>query len=346
MSDKVTLTIDGKRIEAEPGTTLLDAALAADIYIPHLCHHPDLDPSGVCRLCMVDIGGPRPVLACRTEVAQDLCVRTSTAEIDGVRRVNVELLIVNHRDDCLTCAQNDDCRLQRIATHVGIDPQRMARYRRPAAVADIDDSNPFFDLDHSKCVLCGICVRTCDELQGVNALDFNFRGMDTKVGTFFDRGLTESVCESCGECVVRCPVGALAPKHYVRPTHEVKTICVYCGVGCGMHMGVRGDRVVNIRGDRDNPANRGSLCVKGRFGFSFIHHPDRLTSPLIRKDGELVEADWDEALDLVAERFAQHKGEAFAAMTSAKCTNEENYLIQKLSRVVMGTNNVDHCARL
>jgi len=346
MPDKIKLTIDNRPIEAEPGTTVLDAALAADIYIPHLCHHPDLDPVGVCRLCMVELEGARPAIACRTPVAQDMVIRTTGPQIDQIRRVSAELLIVNHRDDCLSCAQNNDCELQRIATYVGVDQDRLDRLRRTPAQRDIDTSNPFFELDHSKCVLCGICVRTCNDLQGVSAIDFNNRGFDTKVGTFGDRAITESVCESCGECVDRCPVGALAPKNYVQPTREVKTVCTYCGVGCGMHMGVRGDRVVNIRGDRDNPANRGSLCVKGRFGYSFIHHPDRLTTPLIRKDGELVEADWDKALDLVADRFAQHKGQAFAAMASAKCTNEENYLIQKLSRVVMGTNNVDHCARL
>jgi len=174
-----------------------------------------------------------------------------------------------------------------------------------------------------------------------------WRGYDSRVATFAGRPIIESTCVSCGECVVRCPVNALVPKVAIQPAHEVKSVCVYCGVGCGIHLGVRGEKVVTVRGDRESPANRGRLCVKGRFGIvDFLNHPDRLKTPLIKKDGQFVKATWDEALDLVASKLSGYKGDQFAAIASAKTANEDNYLLQKFARAVMGTNNVDHCARL
>ncbi|NQT16421.1 MAG: molybdopterin-dependent oxidoreductase, partial [Planctomycetes bacterium] len=344
--DKITLTIDGLEVSAAPGTSLLNAAKAEGIYIPHLCDHPDLKPAGVCRLCMVEIEGRRPALACLTPIEEGMVVKTEGPEIDPVRRIATELLIVNHHGDCLTCSKNDQCELRRVASFVGIDEERLARLRRTEKTVPVDTSNPFFDLDLNKCILCGICVRTCDEVQGVGAIDFAFRGFDTAISTFANKPMVESRCESCGECLVRCPVGALRPKGAAQPTREVTTTCPYCGVGCGIHLGVRGDRIVSARGDRDNPVNSGRLCVKGRFGHDFVNHPDRLTTPLVKKDGQFVEVTWDEALKLVAEKFAQYKGEQFAVFSSAKITNEENYLVQKFGRAVMGTNHVDHCARL
>ena len=356
--EKITLTIDGLEIATTTGTTILEAALQNDIYIPHLCYHPDLEPVGVCRLCLVEIEGRELTISCRTPVEEGLVVRTESPEIAKARRVAVELLIVNHDSliplraqagtgvDCLTCGQNDQCELQKIAVYLGIKQERLERLRRPARKLPIDTSNPFFDRDPNKCVLCGICVRTCEELQGVSAIDFAFRGYDTTIGTFGNKPLTESGCESCGECVVRCPVGALTPKKFQQPSREVKTTCPYCGVGCGLYLGVRANKIVSVRGDTDNPINKGSLCVKGRFGYDFVNHPDRLTCPLIKKNGEFVKATWDEALELIAEKFSQYRGEKFATLSSAKCTTEENYIIQKFARVVMGTNHIDHCARL
>lgn len=345
MLEHVTLTIDDMPLQVAPGTTVLEAASDAGIYIPHLCHHPDLKPAGVCRLCMVEVAGRGQALSCLTPVEQGMVVRTESPQIHKVRRVAAELLILNHRADCLSCGKNNRCELQRIAAHVGIGADRLERMRRRLKSLPVDDSNPFFRHDPNQCVLCGICVRTCDEIVGVNALDFAFRGFNTMVSTFGNKPIVESACVSCGECVARCPVEALLPKKIQQPSREVKTICPYCGVGCSIHVGVRGNRIVGVRGDADSPVNRGRLCVKGRFGHEFVNHPDRLTSPLIKKNGEFVEASWDEALDLVAGKFAQARG-AFAAMASAKCTNEENYLLQKFTRQVMGTNNIDHCARL
>jgi len=346
MADKVPLTIDGLEIAADPGMTLLEAALASGIYIPHLCYHPDLEPVGVCRLCMVEIEGRGLTLACRAPVEPGLVVKTESPEIDAVRRIAAELLIVNHHADCLACAKNDQCELQRIALYVGIDEARLERLRRAEREIPIDTSNPFFDHDPNKCVLCGICVRTCEEIQGVGAIDFAFRGYDTIISTFGNKPIAQSRCESCGECVVRCPVGALRPKAFQQPSREVRTTCPYCGTGCGIYLGVRGNRITSARGDPENPVNRGRLCVKGRFGHEFVNHPERLTSPLIKKDDRFVEATWDEALDLIAREFAGYKGDQFAVLSSAKVTNEENYLVQKFARAVMGTNHVDHCARL
>jgi len=346
MIKQIKITVDGQELIVEEGTSLLDAALTNEIYIPHLCHHPDLEPVGACRLCGVEINGGRMTMACLTPAQSGMDVKTDSPEIYQSRKIAMELLIADHHMDCLACAAANDCDLLTISAYLGIQPERLNRLRPSNKGLPIDASNPFFQFDPNKCVLCGICVRTCDEIIGLGALGFINRGFKTEIGTFNNEPFVESICESCGECVVRCPVGALAPKRPQFAAREVQSTCVYCGVGCGIYLGVSGDRVVSVRGDRDRPSNNGNLCVKGRFGFSFINHPDRLTTPLVKKNGVFEEASWDEALDLVASKFTESKGDKFAALASAKCTNEENYLIQKFTRAVMGTNTVDHCARL
>jgi len=343
---EINLTIDGMPIVVPEGTTILQAALQNGIYIPHLCYDPDLTAVGVCRLCLVEIAGRGITISCKTPVEEGMAVRTENPDINLARRVAVELLIVNHHADCLSCSKDTQCKLQEVANYVGIDEARLNRLRRPERALPIDRSNPFFDRDPNKCVLCGICVRACDELRGVSAIDFGFRGYATTVTTLGNKPIVQSRCESCGECVARCPVGALTPKQAQRPAREVQTVCSYCGVGCSLFLGVRGNTVVDVRGDRASPVNQGSLCVKGRFGYEFVNHPERLTKPLIKRDGTFVEATWDEALDLVAARLWAHRGDEFAGLTSARCTNEENYLFQKFTRAVMGTHNIDHCARL
>jgi formate dehydrogenase alpha subunit len=352
----ITLRVDGREIAARPGATILEAALAADLYIPHLCHHPDLEPVGVCRLCLIEIEGRGQALACRTPAEAGLVVRTDSPAIDAARRITLDLLVLNHYGECLSCAQNNRCQLQRAAAHVGVDQERLKRYRRPPPSGQRDDSNPFFTLDHDRCVLCGICVRTCDEIVGVGALDFAFRGARTRISTFGNKPIVESRCTSCGECLVRCPVGALAPKRYQPASREVQTVCPYCGTGCGIHLGVRGNQVVGARGDRAALANRGLLCVKGRFGHDFVHHSDRLTQPLIKDPAGgsrfpgFREASWDEALGLVAGRLTAIRNEsgpsAVMGISSSRGTNEESYLLQKFMRAVVGTNNVDNCARV
>jgi formate dehydrogenase major subunit len=334
------------RIQAEEGMTVLEAAQANGLYIPNLCAHPDLHPAGLCRVCVVKQDDWKVTISCKLPVKEGMVISTEDPEVQQIRKNTVELIVANHPMTCLTCEADSNCELQKVAHYVGVTPESLKRYRRSVRSIQMDRSNPFFDIDHSKCIMCGICVRTCDELQNINAIDYAQRGVNSLISTLGNKPIAESRCESCGECVVRCPVAALAAKDSMEPMREVKTICSYCGVGCGIMLGVRGDKVVRVRGDKENPVNQGSLCVKGRFGYKFINHPERLTTPLVRKDGELVEATWDEALDRIAKKFAQSKGEKFASLASARITNEDNYLIQKFTRAVMGTNNIDHCARL
>lgn len=344
---ELNLVIDDLKIVVPEGITVLEAALQNGIYIPHLCYHPDLKPAGVCRLCLVETDG-RMLVSCHAAVAEGMTVRTNTPMVVKVRRVAAELLIADHDAACLSCGKNNSCKLQEIAAFVGIDKDRLEGLKALERRL-VDRSHPFIIRDYNKCVLCGICVRTCDEIPGVGAIDYALRGYDTKISTFGDKPLLESACESCGECVERCPVGALLPKDGAKPTYEVKTICGYCGCGCGIYLGVRGGIIAGLRGDLASPVNQGNLCVKGRFGYQFINHPDRLTTPLIKRNGRFEEASWDEALDLVASKFQevqeQFGPEALGGLSSARATNESNYLFQKLLRS-LGTNSIDHCARL
>jgi formate dehydrogenase (NADP+) alpha subunit len=343
--NKIKLKIDGLEVKAEKGSTILQTALNNNIYIPNLCYHQGLEPWGSCRLCMVENEEGRLITACETIVQDGMNIITENSRINRVRKLSAELLIANHEVDCLTCRKNDNCKLQEVAAYLGINRENIGSLRRQTNKISVDDSNPFFDRDLKKCILCGICVRTCSEILGVNAIDFGFRGYESKITTFSDKPIIESNCVSCGECVVACPVGALVPKETLKPAREVKTVCPYCGVGCNIHLGVRGDQVINVRGAVDNSVNKGNLCVKGRYGYKFINHPDRLSKPLIKRNNIFEEVEWEQALDYVVERFSKYKSNEFAAISSARCLNEDNYAVQKFTRAVMGTNNVDNCAR-
>jgi len=346
---KITLTIDGKKVTCDEGRTVLEAALDNDIYIPNLCYHPLLEPYGACRMCIVEIEGMRGLpTACTTRAADGMVVRTDSDEIHQVRRMTAELLIVDHFTDCLLCSSNQRCELQNVAAYLGIDRTRLKRTVRET---EVDDSNPFFRRDMSKCILCAKCVRMCQEVRAVSAIDTAFRGYETTISAPNGVPIAESVCVSCGACVDVCPTGALSAKiEALPPTTETVTTCVYCGCGCSLILGVRRGEIVRVRGDEANPIHSGLLCVKGRFGLAFVRSPERLTKPLIKRDGEFQEATWDEALDLVAKRFTEikrkHGPDSLAGLSSAKCTDEENFVFQKFVRAVFGTNNVDHCARL
>lgn len=344
----ITLYINGIKIEAEEDMTIYQAAQKAGIYIPVLCYHPDLSTFGACRVCMVEANG-RVVTACRAPVEEGMIVQTDTEDVEMIRKFNMELILANHNQDCQTCSRNNDCQLQEVSAFVGVEPDGMQKIRRNQMDVPIDDSNPFFHRDHSKCILCGICIRACAEINGVTALDFAFRGYNTMVSVSGNKPLRDSSCESCGECMERCPTGALARSGQQKPEREVKSVCPYCGVGCNIKLGTRGRKVVQVRGDHDNPVNEGELCVKGRFGFEFINHPERLSKPLVKKNGKLEEASWDEALDKVSQKLKeicdQNGADSIGTLSSARCSNEENYLFQKLFRS-LGTNNIDHCARL
>jgi len=341
----ISINIDGKEIKAKPGMTVLEAAKQNGIYIPALCYDPDLEPHGGCRLCIVEIEGMRGMpTACTTPVSEGMVVKTSTPEVNQVRRNTVELILADHPLDCLTCVKNRRCELQEVAAYLGITERRLPR---TASERPVDESNPFFTLNRNYCILCQRCTRTCDEVTGVNAIEIINRGFESQVSTFGDKPLMESICQSCGECVARCPVAALVPKDNIMPTAEVETTCPYCGVGCMMNIGTRNGDIVSVSGSRNSLANNGRLCVKGRFGIAeFVQHKDRLTDPLIRKSDNFVKAEWEEALELVGNKLAGYSGDEIAVIASAKCTNEDNYVVQKFTRAVLGTNNLDHCARL
>jgi formate dehydrogenase alpha subunit len=343
--DNINLTINGMDIRVRSGMTVLEAAQSTHIYIPTLCNYPDLKPYGGCRVCIVEIEGMRGFpTSCTTPAAQGMHVHTETESVNKVRKTVIELLIADHPADCLTCSADRNCELQKVAAYLGINNIRLPK---KAVEHSIDTSNPFFSLDRNKCILCARCTRTCNEITCVGAIDMANRGYAMKVATFGDGLFFNSICRSCGECVVRCPVGALSPKKSVPPTNEIETTCPYCGVGCSMYLGTRGDKVISVRGNPDGKANRGKLCVKGRYGIDeFIHSAERLTKPLVKKNGKFVESSWDEALNFIAGKIYSFKPSEVAVISSARCTNEENYVIQKFTRAVLGTNNIDHCARL
>lgn len=360
----VSLNINGKQIKAREGASILEAAREALIYIPTLCHDDDLAPYGACRLCVVDIEGFRNlVTSCTTKVNEGMVVNTNSEKVNESRKISMELIIANHQENCLSCQKNQDCDLQKIARYLGIDFERYNRLRKKTEVLPIDRSHPALELNPNKCILCARCVRACHEITCVGAIDLAFRGDDTRVAPFGNKEMVESTCESCGECISRCPTGALMARNEEQPSYSVKTICPYCGVGCSFYLGIRDNRVVSVRGDKESPVNKGGLCVKGRFGYDFINHTERLTKPLIRKDGVsknvdpeatvadmFREATWEEAIELVAENLSKIKKtngpDSIGFLSSAKFTNEENYVMQKFARAVVGTNNVDHCARL
>lgn len=361
--ERISLFIDNRKIDVRKGATVLEAIQTAGIYVPTLCHDPALKPYGACRLCIVKIDQVRGLpTSCTTPAEEKMVVTTETEEIQKVRRIIVELVIANHPMECLICNKSQTCELLQVARYLGVEKNSVDRLRKIISAKDTDRSNPAFDIDHSKCILCGKCVRACNEIQGKGAIDFAFRGYQTRVATFDVRPIIESICQSCGECVERCPTGALSIKYAVAPQKEVKSICPYCGVGCAINLGVRGQKIVSVTGVKDGPANQGELCVKGRFGYDFVNHPDRLTRPLIRKDNTpknanymdksmiFREAGWDEALERVVNGLAlardNYGPDAIGVLSSAKCTNETNYMVQKFARTVIGTNNVDHCARL
>lgn len=345
----VRLTIDERAVEVPAGTTVLGAARKLKVDIPTLCHDPRLKPHGGCRLCVVEIGGlRRPVTSCTTPAEQGMVVKTVTDRLERLRKTTVELLLSDHPNDCMVCIRAGSCTLQELAYRYGIRENRFAGETRDH---NREDANPFILREQNKCVLCGLCVRVCDEVQGVGAIGFADRGFATRIGPPFGRQLN---CEFCGQCIAVCPTGALSAKMWAGTPRwgerRTETTCGYCGCGCNITLHSQGGRVARVTSRSDNH-NRGWLCVKGRFGYEFINRPDRLTTPLIRrkKGGALEPASWDEALGLITEKFleirTEHGSEALAGLASARCTNEENYLFQKLLRAGLGTNSVDHCAR-
>jgi NADH dehydrogenase/NADH:ubiquinone oxidoreductase subunit G len=345
----VKIVINGKEVNVPKNTTVLEAARMKDISIPTLCYHPKLTPFGGCRLCIVEIKGiPSPIASCTTIATDGMEISTSTPYLEELRKTVLELILSDHPNDCMVCEQTGNCTLQNLAYAYGIRESEFSGERRVYARRD---GNPFIERDLEKCILCGRCVKVCDEIQGVEAIDFGYRGFNSKICTYYEEDLN---CEFCGQCVAVCPTGALTGKLWERKgrPHEVKeteTVCPYCGTGCNITVQVKENEIVRIE-SRPDTWNEGWLCVKGRFGFRFANSPDRLSRPLIKMKGKFVEVSWEEALDYVATKLKtirkKYSADTIAGLSSARCTNEENYLFQKFMRAALGTNNVDHCARL
>ncbi len=348
----IQLKIDDRKIRVPEKTTILEACRMNNISVPTLCHDPELTNWGACRLCVVEIEGMRNLItSCTMEVQPGMVVKTSTPKVKEARKTILELIVANHDIDCLTCEKMGECELSKYAYEYGVKKDVFLGAKRKY---ELDDSNPFIIRDLNKCILCGKCVRACAEIQVNNVLDYSKRGFETQVGPAFNLPYGESECVFCGSCLAVCPVGALTEKQMTakgRPWEykKVQTTCPFCGTGCNFDLNIRDNKVVGITSNPNSPVNGRALCVKGRFGVDYIHSPNRLTKPLIKKKGEFVEAEWYEALKLVAEKFKtlkdQYGPDSLGALSSARCTNEENYLLQKFMRTVIGTNNIDHCAR-
>ncbi len=345
MDNIIKLTIDGEEIEASEGMTVLEVAEENGFFIPTLCSDPDLKPYGACRLCVVQIEGTRGFpTSCTTPATNGMVVHTDSQEINDIRRTAIQLMRSDHPTDCDACPKNQQCELQMM--EAVLDAAK-ARFQTMTKDLPIDKSNPFFNIDRNYCILCGRCFRACDEIRGVNAVNLTDRGYRAKVSAGIDGELVESNCESCGECLDHCPVYTLHPKETRKAGREIESVCPYCGVGCGVNLGIRQTEVVNAHGKKEGSVNNGRLCVKGRFGIpGFIHNNKRLISPLTRKDGEMSKVSWDDALDLVASKFSSYKADEIAVIASAKCTNEDTYVAQKFARIALGTNNIDTSARL
>ena len=356
---EITITINDQKLTGLKGQTILELAAVNGIDIPNLCHDPRLRPTGSCRLCLVEVEGQRgPVTACTFEIADGMVVNTDTEEIRSLRKTVLELLFYEHKGACTTCDDNGECKLQAYGYEYQVEDDVIncgSVCTEPAP--NYTAGNEAIEYDVDKCIRCGRCIRICEEVQMDSALTFKERAGQVEVTTAFDIPLNDSTCELCGQCISTCPTGALYERHakgkgQCKDLKRTRTTCIYCGVGCQIDLNVsaKTGKIVRATSKTGVIPNEGNLCVKGRFGQDFVSDDRRLTTPLIKKDGEFKEASWDEALDLVASRLAAIKetngADSIAGLSSAKCTNEENYIFQKFIRACIGTNNVDHCARL
>ena len=363
----VTLTIDGQTVTVPEGTSIMHAAAELGIMVPKLCATDNLDPFGSCRLCLVEIEGRKGTPAsCTTPVAPDINVTTQNDRLARIRKGVMELYISDHPLDCLTCAANGDCELQDMAGAVGLRDVRYGYhganhvFARQSGEANPlwepkDRSNPYFQFEPSKCIVCSRCVRACQEVQGTFALTIDGRGFASKVVASADEDFLDSECVSCGACVQACPTATLIEKSIVdhgQPEHSVVTTCAYCGVGCSFKAEMQGERVVRMMPYKDGGANEGHSCVKGRFAFGYATHKDRVLNPMIREritDPWQV-VSWDEAIKFAANRFKdvqkKYGRSSIGGITSSRTTNEEVYVVQRMVRAAFGNNNVDTCARV
>jgi formate dehydrogenase major subunit/NADH-quinone oxidoreductase subunit G len=339
----VNLTIDDKQVTAPRTATIYEAAKTNGINIPILCHDKKLKPFGACRMCLVEVEQMkgRQIPACTTPVTEGMIIRTSTPDIVKARKMVLELLLLNHPIDCPVCDKAGDCDLQNLTYEYKVDSNRFVDEKFHH---EIDYNNPLIERDMNRCVLCGKCARICDEIVSFGALTFIDRGIETKIGCEFDGALN---CEFCGSCVSVCPVGSLLARPFKFKARfwaltKEKSVCGYCGTGCNLTLGVKDNKVQTTIYDENQGFHKGQLCVRGRFGYQFINSNKRLTKPLIRKNGSLVESSWEEAFELVAGRLKG--GSNVAALATPRLTNEEFFLFKKLLVNNVGTKNFDHSA--
>jgi len=370
-----SLILNGKAVEFQLGQTILEAALAQGVRIPTLCYLKGCSPTGACGICVVEVAGSdHLMLSCSTPAEAGMDIKTDSAWVYTSRRKTLADLVASGDHNCFVmdlppdqwserqfevmlkpwhdqvCPAHGDCRLQDLVVEYGVSlqSQEAAPAERP-----LDDSHPVIIRDFSRCIQCGRCVQACNQIQVNRALPAPETWEPGKQNGWLPVADYDN-CTHCGECVQACPVGALFERKAYGRIHgheatKVRTTCPYCGVGCQLWLRVKDGKVIKVTGVEGAQPNRGRLCVKGRFGYDFIHSPERLTTPLIKQNGEFREASWDEALDLVANRFLEikqkHGPDAIAGVSCARSINEDSYQMQKLFRAVIGTNNIDHCAR-
>ena len=350
MSAPFTIHLDGQDVAAREGDTILEAAGRAGVSIPTLCHDPRLDPAGACRTCLVEVEGSRRLVpACATPARPGQVVGNDTERVRRHRDLLLSLYMADH-EPAAGRNGNELVRMAEAHRVVALESVRAPRTDRPA------ETNPYLTFDPESCILCGRCTRYCDEVEAVNAITLSERGSATTIATAGQVSLLDTTCELCGGCIDTCPTGALyETKGAARapagvPLEKVRTTCNYCGVGCQMDLNVAEGRVVKVTSPPPGTTvNDGNLCVKGRFAYDFIHHEDRLTTPLVRRpDGELHPVSWGEAIRVAAEGLLgvkqRHGADALGFVSSSRCTGEENYLMQKLARAAFGTNNCHQCA--
>ena len=355
-NDLVHVQIDGIDTTIKANSTILRAARESGVDVPKLCSTDSLEPFGSCRMCLVEIEGRKGYPAsCCTLVEEGMKIRTQTNSLAKLRRNIMELYISDHPLDCLTCSANGDCELQDMAGAVGLRDVRYGFDGKNHLDAPIDDSNPYFTFDPSKCIVCSLCVRACDEIQGTLALTIEGRGFESKVSASIGETFMDSECVSCGACVQACPTATLMEKSIIdhgQPDHSVLTTCAYCGVGCSFQAEMKGDQVVRMTPYKDGQANHGHSCVKGRFAWGYSTHKERILDPMIREntDDPWRKVSWDEAITYAAKKFKniqkKHGRKSIGGITSSRCTNEEVFVIQKLVRTAFANNNVDTCARV